>query len=190
MPLLRKDVILRNRQQVAASGSWSEKLMRQFTVSPSLGFSSFLYSDLMRITGNFDDRSTSAGGSRIGEGGFGTVYKGLLNDKPVAVKKLNPVSENIFNRTTCLCVLLLIASEILYYLGGWHATGQVARSVQPRDPDSESVSFPQEEGEEAYLTYMYLQMQVWFNNSICSTGWNTRIWLTWLDFPVTNSTYV
>ncbi|XP_013764996.1 interleukin-1 receptor-associated kinase 4 [Pundamilia nyererei] len=57
------------------------------------GFSSFLYSDLMRITGNFDDRSTSAGGSRIGEGGFGTVYKGLLNDKPVAVKKLNPVDD-------------------------------------------------------------------------------------------------
>uniref|UniRef100_A0A3B4FDF4 Interleukin-1 receptor-associated kinase 4 n=1 Tax=Pundamilia nyererei TaxID=303518 RepID=A0A3B4FDF4_9CICH len=60
------------------------------------GFSSFLYSDLMRITGNFDDRSTSAGGSRIGEGGFGTVYKGLLNDKPVAVKKLNPVNIVLF----------------------------------------------------------------------------------------------
>lgn len=59
-------------------------------------FFSFLYNELMRITGNFDDRPISDGGNRLGEGGFGTVYKGLLNDKPVAVKKLNPVSENRF----------------------------------------------------------------------------------------------
>lgn len=61
-----------------------------------LGFANFLYGELMKITGNFDDRPTSEGGSRLGEGGFGTVYRGLLNDKPVAVKKLNPVSGNIF----------------------------------------------------------------------------------------------
>ncbi|XP_039988418.1 interleukin-1 receptor-associated kinase 4 isoform X4 [Xiphias gladius] len=56
-------------------------------------FSSFLYSELVEITGNFDDRPMSDGGSRLGEGGFGTVYKGLLNDKPVAVKKLNQMDD-------------------------------------------------------------------------------------------------
>ncbi|XP_026168157.1 interleukin-1 receptor-associated kinase 4 [Mastacembelus armatus] len=56
-------------------------------------FSTFVYNELMKITGNFDDRPMSDGGSRLGEGGFGTVYKALLNGNPIAVKKLNPMDD-------------------------------------------------------------------------------------------------
>ncbi|KAJ4717964.1 protein kinase family protein [Melia azedarach] len=44
----------------------------------------FSYSDVMRITNNFE--------RVIGEGGFGTVYHGYLDDTQVAVKMLSPSS--------------------------------------------------------------------------------------------------
>uniref|UniRef100_A0A6Q2ZPE2 Interleukin-1 receptor-associated kinase 4 n=1 Tax=Esox lucius TaxID=8010 RepID=A0A6Q2ZPE2_ESOLU len=51
------------------------------------------FDELRRVTGNFDERPVNEGGSRLGAGGFGTVYYGHINGKPVAVKKLHSVEE-------------------------------------------------------------------------------------------------
>ncbi|KAF3855075.1 hypothetical protein F7725_023130 [Dissostichus mawsoni] len=77
----------------AESSVLQTQMLLESSESEHTGVSSFLYNELMKITGNFDDRPISDGGSRLGEGGFGIVYKGLLNDKPVAVKKLNPMED-------------------------------------------------------------------------------------------------
>lgn len=53
------------------------------------------------MTGDWDDRPVSDGGCRLGAGGFGVVFRGSMGDTLVAVKKLNPVSQQrseiIFN---------------------------------------------------------------------------------------------
>uniref|UniRef100_A0A6Q2WYP2 Interleukin-1 receptor-associated kinase 4 n=1 Tax=Esox lucius TaxID=8010 RepID=A0A6Q2WYP2_ESOLU len=54
---------------------------------------SLSFDELRRVTGNFDERPVNEGGSRLGAGGFGTVYYGHINGKPVAVKKLHSVEE-------------------------------------------------------------------------------------------------
>ncbi|CAL9074139.1 unnamed protein product [Musa textilis] len=46
-------------------------------------FFEFSYSELEKATSNFDDSL------KIGEGGYGSVYKGTLGQKTVAIKKLN-----------------------------------------------------------------------------------------------------
>ncbi|XP_008071963.2 interleukin-1 receptor-associated kinase 4 [Carlito syrichta] len=51
-------------------------------------FHSFSFYELKSITNNFDERPISVGGNKMGEGGFGVVYKGYVNNRTVAVKKL------------------------------------------------------------------------------------------------------
>ncbi|XP_032077666.1 interleukin-1 receptor-associated kinase 4 isoform X2 [Thamnophis elegans] len=57
------------------------------------GLKSFLFYELKRITNNFDDQTLSTGGNKIGEGGFGVVYKGCINGQTVAVKKLTALAD-------------------------------------------------------------------------------------------------
>ncbi|PKA59384.1 U-box domain-containing protein 33 [Apostasia shenzhenica] len=49
----------------------------------NLSFSVFTYSELAEATGNFDDSL------KIGEGGYGSVFKGFLRHTMVAIKMLN-----------------------------------------------------------------------------------------------------
>ncbi|XP_070611967.1 interleukin-1 receptor-associated kinase 4 [Erythrolamprus reginae] len=57
------------------------------------GLKSFWFCELKSITNNFDDKTVSAGGNKIGEGGFGVVYKGCINGQTVAVKKLTALAD-------------------------------------------------------------------------------------------------
>uniref|UniRef100_A0A8D0S7B2 Interleukin-1 receptor-associated kinase 4 n=1 Tax=Sus scrofa TaxID=9823 RepID=A0A8D0S7B2_PIG len=54
-------------------------------------FHSFAFCELKDVTNNFDERPVSIGGNKMGEGGFGVVYKGYVNNRAVAVKKLAAV---------------------------------------------------------------------------------------------------
>ncbi|XP_073939285.1 interleukin-1 receptor-associated kinase 4 isoform X2 [Castor canadensis] len=51
-------------------------------------FHSFSFYELKSVTNDFDERPISVGGNKMGEGGFGVVYKGYVNNTTVAVKKL------------------------------------------------------------------------------------------------------
>ena len=60
-------------------------LKRGYRLQQMMGFRRFTYKELKKVTGNFKEE--------IGRGGFGPVYKGLMEDgrTPVAVKKLERV---------------------------------------------------------------------------------------------------
>ncbi|XP_062990048.1 interleukin-1 receptor-associated kinase 4 [Elgaria multicarinata webbii] len=57
------------------------------------GLQSFLFLELKSFTNNFDDRTVSDGGNKLGEGGFGVVFKGCINGRTVAVKKLTALTD-------------------------------------------------------------------------------------------------
>lgn len=65
-----------------------------------IGFHSFSFYELKNVTNNFDERPISIGGNKMGEGGFGVVYKGYVNNRTVAVKKLAAVSYIFRNKNT------------------------------------------------------------------------------------------
>ena len=57
----------------------------------------FTYQELSQATNNFDDRPLSRGGCKLGEGGYGPVFKCSLKYTEVAVKGINKrmrVSQN------------------------------------------------------------------------------------------------
>ncbi|KAJ6825209.1 U-box domain-containing protein 33-like [Iris pallida] len=73
----RAEELLRKRDDVDQAATSSNGRM-------STNFSDFTYSELERATDNFDDSH------KIGEGGYGSVYKGFLRHTEVAIKKLKP----------------------------------------------------------------------------------------------------
>ncbi|XP_077026742.1 interleukin-1 receptor-associated kinase 4 isoform X2 [Tamandua tetradactyla] len=91
MPLYGKDstpvVPMQNVEQNYMSPDSSSQEDKSLEVS-NTRFHSFSFYELKNVTNNFDERPLSGGGNKMGEGGFGVVYKGYVNNKTVAVKKL------------------------------------------------------------------------------------------------------
>lgn len=92
MPLYNKDrssvIPVQNPEQnyIPPDSSSTESLEVSDT-----RFHSFSFYELKDVTNNFDERPISLGGNKMGEGGFGVVYKGYVDNRTVAVKRLAAV---------------------------------------------------------------------------------------------------
>lgn len=67
------------------------------------------------------------------------MYRGVLNNRPVAVKKLSPVSESIFMPAQTFIDIMYRLTKLRSHLDWRPLPGRAASSVQPRDPNSENV---------------------------------------------------
>ncbi|XP_036615690.1 interleukin-1 receptor-associated kinase 4 isoform X2 [Trichosurus vulpecula] len=87
-----KPVFIQNHEQMSSPRDSSSLGMKSLEVSDTC-FQSFSFYELKSVTNNFDENPMSAGGNKMGEGGFGVVYRGYINNRTVAVKKLTTMAD-------------------------------------------------------------------------------------------------
>ncbi|KAM8979165.1 interleukin-1 receptor-associated kinase 4 isoform 2-T2 [Sarcophilus harrisii] len=87
-----KPLFNQNPEQISSPLNSSSPDMKSLEVSDTR-FQSFSFYELKNVTNNFDELPISAGGNKMGEGGFGVVYKGYINNRIVAVKKLTTMAD-------------------------------------------------------------------------------------------------
>ncbi|KAK1313517.1 U-box domain-containing protein 33 [Acorus calamus] len=80
-----RDALKRERDNVVIE---AENMLKAVTLSSqrACSFTEFTYTEIKKATNNFNDSL------KIGEGGYGSVYKGFLHHTEVAIKMLHPDS--------------------------------------------------------------------------------------------------
>lgn len=85
----------------------------------------FSYQELSSLTQNFNDTSVSRGGAKLGEGGFGIVYRGILKSgQSVAIKRFKGAVDDQFMAE--LKVLVVYRHPNLLPLLGYSCDGPSA----------------------------------------------------------------